>query len=104
MYAGEIIVRKLSGALKVFTKPRTRREIAIMMFFVCFVASLVAWLLSWEAGMLTGIALGSIEWDEVVHWGSVVLDVGLMSLVFGVPFFLLAGIINAVVAAIVIKK
>lgn len=104
MYAGEFIVRKLSTALKVFTRPRSRREIALMMFFVCFVASLVAWLLSWEAGMLTGTALGSIDWDVSTQWGGIILDVGLMSLVFGVPFYLLAGIINAIVAFIVIKK
>ncbi|MEE4255882.1 MAG: hypothetical protein V2I47_02490, partial [Bacteroidales bacterium] len=60
--------------------------------------------LSWEAGMLTGTALGSIDWDVSTHWGNIILDVGLMSLVFGVPFFLLAGIINAIVAFIVIKK
>jgi len=104
MYAGELMVRKLSSALKVFSKPRAKLEIVMLMFFVCFVASLVAWVVSWEAGMISGIAMGSIGWDEVIRWGQVILDVALMSLVFGVPFYLLAGIINAVVAAIVLKK
>jgi len=104
MYAGELMVRKLSNALKVFTKPRPKFEIAMLMFFVCFTASLVAWVISWEAGMIAGIASGSIGWDEVINWGEVVLDVALMSLVFGVPFYLIAGIINAIVAAVVIKK
>ena len=104
MYAGELLVRKLSDALKVFSKPRSKAEIVLLMAFICFTASLVAWVISWEAGMITGIATGSIGWDEVINWGQVILDVGLMSLVFGVPFYLLAGIINAVVASIVLKK
>lgn len=104
MYAGEFTYRKLSKMMKVFTKPRPKMEIAWLLFFVCFLASLVAWVLSWEAGMISGIAMGSIEWDDPIKWGEVVSNIALMSLVFGVPFYLLAGIINALVSVFVLKK
>lgn len=104
MYAGEFTMRKFTAMLKVFDKPRKKSEIVLLMFLVCFAASMVAWILSWEAGFITGIAMGSIEWDEVIRWGQVVFDVALMSMVFGIPFYLVAGIINAVVASTVLKK
>ena len=104
MYAGEFTMRKLTNMFKVFDKPRKKSEIAFLMFMICFAASMVAWILSWEAGFISGIAMGSIEWEEVINCGRVVMDVALMSMVFGIPFYFIAGIINAVVAAVVLKK
>jgi hypothetical protein len=90
--------------LKVFQKPRSRGNISMLMFLVCTAASLLAWVLSWEAGMISGILLGTISWDEVIRWGDLVLDTALMSLVLGIPFYLLAGIINALVVLLVARK
>lgn len=104
MYAGEFTFRKLTGLVKVFDKPRSKMEIALIMFLICFGASMVAWVLSWEVGFIAGIAMGSIGWDEVINWGEIITDVALMSFIFGMPFYLLAGIINSLVTLKVIKK
>ena len=104
MYAGEFCVRKLTALARVFDKPRKKTEVALAMFLICSFASIIAWILSWEAGFITGILMGSIEWDDVLNWGKIIFDVALMSFIFGLPFYILAGIINALVAAIVLKK
>jgi len=104
LYAGEFTVRKLIVWAKVFDGPQSKTQIALKMFMICAFAALVAWILSWEAGMISGILMGSITWDEVINWGRIILDVALMSFVFGLPFYLMAGIINAVVAIVVLKK
>jgi hypothetical protein len=104
MYAGEFCVRKLTTLAKVFDKPRKKAKIAFAMFLICSVSSLIAWLLSWEAGFIAGILMGSIEWDEVLNWGQIIFDVALMSFIFGIPIYLLAGFLNAMVAMLVLKK
>jgi hypothetical protein len=104
MYAGEFSVRKLTSLAKVFEKPRKKTEVALAMFLVCSFASLIAWILSWEAGFISGILMGSIQWDDILIWGKIISDVALMSFIFGLPFYIIAGMINAIVALIVLKK
>jgi len=104
MYAGEFTFRKLTGITKVFERSRSKIEISILMFLNCTLAALVAWILSWEAGFISGVLMGPIEWDEPVRWIRLILDVALMSSIFGIPFSLGAGIINSLVAFFVIKK
>ena len=104
MYTGEFSVRKLSSISKVFDKPRKRTEVALAMFLICSFSSVLAWILSWEAGYISGILMGSIGWDEILNWGQIIFDVALMSFIFGFPFYLLAGILNALVAMFVLNK
>ena len=39
-----------------------------------------------------------------LDWGTIIFDVAIMSLIFGLPFYIIAGVLNALVAAIVLKK
>ena len=102
MYVGEAIVRKLGN--KVHKNPRSKGEISLLMFLTVTVASLLAWVLSWEAGFITGILMGCITWDDPLKWSEVVFNVAIMSAVFGVPISLAAGLINTLIANFVIKK
>jgi hypothetical protein len=104
MYAGEFTFRKLCKLAKVFEKARPKMELALFLFLMCGAASAVAWILSWEAGFISGILMGSIEWDEVLNWGEIISNVALMSLIFGIPVYLLAGIINGALALFLLKK
>ena len=104
MYAGEFSVRKLTSISKVFDKPRKKTKVALAMFLICSFSSVLSWILSWEAGFISGILMGSIGWDEMINWGQIIFDVAWMSFILGLPFYIIAGILNALVAAIILKK
>jgi hypothetical protein len=102
MYAGEFIVRRMSAM--VFRRKRERLESSMLMFIVCAVGSIIAWLLSWETGYIAGILTETISWDEPIRWSGIILDIALMSTLLGIPFAFGAGIINGLVAWFVLKK
>lgn len=102
MYAGELIARRMAGLI--FKRPRKRLQITFLMFLSIATASLIAWVLSWEAGFIAGILMGTIEWTESDGWHNIILNVGFMSAILGVPFALAAGVINGLIAWFVIKK
>ncbi len=102
MYAGEFIVRRMSAM--VFMQKRTRLRSSMLMFIVCAVGSIIAWLLSWEVGYIAGILTESISWNDTDNWFEIILNTALMSTIFGIPFAFGAGIINALVAWFVLRK
>ena len=104
LYAGEFTFRKLTGMAKVFDKPHSKMEISLLMFLYCSIAAMVAWVLSWETGFISGILLGAIDWNEPIKWFRLILDVALMSTIFGIPLAFGAGVINALVAWFVLRK
>lgn len=104
MYTGEFTFRKLAGITKLFDKPRPKLEYSMIVFLYCAVAALAAWIISWEAGYISGVLLGTIGWEEPVRWIRLIFNVALMSSIYGIPFCLGAGILNSLVAVFVLKK
>jgi hypothetical protein len=102
MYTGELVVRKLS--VIVFKKPRSYSEITFMMFIICIIASFLAWVLSWEAGFISGILLGSLQFEESASWFEIIYNVGLMSAVFGTPFYVSSGGLAALFSYSILRK
>lgn len=101
MYAGELIVRKFSE--KLFLKKPAPLKASIYMLLICFAASLIAWSLSWYAGYLSGIFMGSI--DVAKGWAAEIIPALLMMVpVFGLPFALGAGLISALATYFLVKK
>ncbi len=101
MYVGELIARKLSAI--VFKKPRKRHEMSLFMFLVTATASLIAWILSWEAGYIAGTLMDTIKWLDPAM-GQIILDVALMSSILGAPLAIAAGTICALISWFTIKK
>ncbi len=101
MYAGELIVRKMAGI--VHKKPRSKTEIIMLMGLSCAVGSLIAWILSWEIGFIGGVMFDVIPWEDT-SWGEIIMNVGLMSAVFGMPIAIGTGIIEAIVASFLLRR
>ena len=101
MYAGELIVRKMAGVIH--KKQRSKTEIFMLMGLACAVGSLIAWIISWEAGFIAGTLFDVISWDDL-SWGELIMNVGLMSAVFGMPIALGAGIIEALAASFLLRR
>ncbi|NQT77925.1 MAG: hypothetical protein HQ565_09445 [Bacteroidetes bacterium] len=102
IYIGELLVRKLSKM--VFKRKSSRMDVSMLMFLTCTVAGLMAWILSWEAGYITGILLETIIWSSDMNWMEIIFNTLFMSSILGFPFYIGAGIISSVVSYIVLRK
>ena len=97
-YTGEIIVRKLAGII--MKKLFLPLESAVRSYGIMLVASVPAFVVSWEIGYLMGKVTGAIGH---LSWITVIRDVPLMTFIWSVPISLITAALYAVFVYIYLK-
>lgn len=102
MYVGELVVRKLAAI--VFKKQRSKPEYITLLAVTCVFGSFLAWVFSWEAGFISSILMDSLSFGDDASWLGIIGDVALMTSIFGLPFYLLAGGMSALFSYFVLRN
>ncbi len=77
-----------------------RLEFMVRSFAIVLAGSLVAFVVSWEAGYLVGKITGAIEG---LDWIEVLFYTPLMSLIYGIPVSLIAALVHGMVVFFCLK-